>query len=147
QVDALILTEPGTSIAISQGIAKMFLDLRQIEAYGAKLGFGTLQATETFIHDNPEAVKRSISAVCKATKTLKANPELGLKAAARQYPTIDREVLRTALKADLPTFGSVITEDMIAAVSKANLEAKVTQHEYKFSDVVVGPEFTSLWRC
>jgi len=147
QIDALILTEPGTSIAISQRIAKMFLDLRPVEVYGAKLGFGTLQATEAFIQDNPEAVKRSISAVCKATKALKGNLELGLKAAVRQYPKVDPDVLRAALKADLPTFGSVITEEMIAAVSRANLDAKVIQHDYKFSDVVVGPEFTSLWRC
>ena len=147
QIDALILTEPGTSIAITQGIAKMFFDLRPIEAYGAKLGFGTLQATESFIQQHPDGVKRVISAICKATKALKGNPELGLKSAIRQYPKIEPNVLRAGLEADLPTFGSVITDDMILTVSRANIEAKVIQREYRFQDVVVGPEFTALWRC
>jgi NitT/TauT family transport system substrate-binding protein len=147
QVDALILTEPGTSIAISQGVAKMFLDLRPLEAYGAKLGFGTLQATEQFIREHPDTVKRTIVAVCKATKALRADPELAFKSAVRQFPKVEPDVLRMALAGELPTLGSVITEEMIGAVSRANVEAKVIKRAYTYSDVVVDGEFTSLWRC
>jgi len=150
QIDALIVSEPGTSIAVNQEkTGKLFLDLRKGEGPPAasRATFYTLQATEEYVRANPEVVRKAMRAICKGTKAAKADPQAALKVAQKYFPKLDAAILGVALQSESVTFGTEITDDMIKAVSDAALSVKVIQKGFSTDDVVIGKDFRSLWGC
>lgn len=150
QVDALIVSEPSTSIAIHQEkIAKMFLDLRKGEGPPEAIRgtFYTLQATEDYARANPDTVRKAMRAICKGTKAALADPQAALKVAQRYFPKLDPSLLKVALESEALTFGTAISDDMIKSVSDGAVSVKVIQKAYTTDDVVIGKDFRSLWTC
>lgn len=150
QIDALIVSEPGTSVAVNQEKSgKMFLDLRKGEGPPAasRATFFTLQATEEYLKANPEVVRKAIRAICKGTKAAKADPQAALKVAQKYFPKLDTAILAAALQSESVTFGTEITDEMIKAVSDAAVSVKVIQKGYSTDDVVVAKDFRALWGC
>jgi len=150
QIEALIVTEPGTSIATHQEkVAKLHLDLRKGEGPPAasRATFFTLQATEDFVRANTELTRKVMRAVCLATKAAKADVPAAAKVAQKYYPKMDPALLSVILANEAPTFGSEITADMISGVSESALAAKVIQKAYTLDNVVIGKDHRPLWRC
>jgi NitT/TauT family transport system substrate-binding protein len=150
QVDAMIVSEPSTSIAISQqNIAKMFLDLRKGEgSKAAGLGaFFSLQATEDYVKGNPETVRKAMRAICKGIEAAKADPQAALAVAQKYFRQMDATALKVALESETQTFGTVITGDMIKSVADIAVGAHFVKKSYNLDDVVIGKEFRPLWSC
>ena len=150
QIEALIVSEPGTSIAIHQEkVAKMHLDMRKAEGPPAasRATFFTLQATEDFVRANADVTRKVMRAVCLATKAAKADLPAAVKVAQKYYPKMDPALLSVILANEAPTFGSEITAEMIASVAETAVAVKVIQKIYTLDDVVIGKDYRSLWRC
>lgn len=150
QADALIVSEPSTSIAVHQEkMAKIFLDLRKGEgpASAGRATFFTLQATEDYVKANPETVRKAMRAICKGTKAALADPQAAFRVAQKYFPKLDPAVLKVALESEAQTFGTVISDEMIKAVSDVAVGAKTIQKAYATDDVVVGKDFRPLWNC
>lgn len=150
QADVVILSEPATTVPIDQEkIGKAFLDLRKGEgpSGASRSTFGTLQATEQYVRNKGDNVKRAISAVCKATKAIRAQPDQWVWVAKKYFPNIDDTVLRRALEGEASSYGSQITAQMIDSVSEINQAVAVIKRGYAMDDVVVSAEYRSLWNC
>lgn len=150
QIEALIVSEPGTSIAIHQEkVAKMHLDMRKGEGPPAasRATFFTLQATDDFVRANTELTRKVMRAVCLATKAAKADVPAAVRVAQKYYPKMDPALLSVILANEAPTFGTEITAEMIAGVAESALAVKAIQKAYALDDVVIGRDHRPLWRC
>ncbi len=150
QVDAVILSEPATTVAISkEKLGKVILDLRQGDgpAGASRSTFATLQATEEFVKGNPEVIGRVISALCKATKAVREDPRKFVPVAKKYFPNVEDDVLERALLGESSSYGSEITAEMIKSVSDINVAVAVIKGPHGLEDVVVAAEHRSHWRC
>ena len=86
-IDALVVTEPSTSVAIDKKIGRMFLDLRKGEGPPAAIRatFFTLQATADFVKANPETTRKAIRAMCKAVHAAKLDFDRAFKVAQNHF--------------------------------------------------------------
>lgn len=150
QVDAVILTEPATTVAVDkEKVGEILIDLRKGEGPSAasRSTFASLQATDDYINANPEVVKHVISAICKATKDLHDDPRKFLPVAKKYFPNTDQAVLERALLNEAASYGTQVTSEMIKSVSDVNLSLSVIQHNYAIDNVVVGAAYRPLWKC
>lgn len=98
QVDATIIHEPFVSLAEAEGTGKL---LAKGWDYLPTFHTGVEIASERFIKDNPEALKKFLTAYFKAASYAKAHPDEYLDFTEKQSD-IDRAVLEAALKREDP---------------------------------------------
>lgn len=110
RADAAVLSEPGTSMAIGQG-------MRQLTNVDATTVAGnhtfTFVSAEAWVKSNPEAARRFNAVMIKANTELNANRELAVSLASR-HTSVPPEILA---KVFMPYFGTVpITAETLQKV-------------------------------
>ncbi|HSV58302.1 MAG TPA: ABC transporter substrate-binding protein [Variovorax sp.] len=110
RADAAVLSEPGTSMATSQG-------MRQLSNVDATTVAGnhtfTFVSAEPWVKANPESVRRFNAVMIKANTELNGNRELAVALASR-HTSVPPEILA---KVFMPNFGTVpITPETLQKV-------------------------------
>jgi NitT/TauT family transport system substrate-binding protein len=97
QIDAYLLTPPGTFQAVSEGTAVIFFDGIGGEVPElAKFPTTALMTTPEYAQKNPDVVKRVSAAYFKAIQWAKANQEESVKLVQAEFPKLDPEVIKTS---------------------------------------------------
>jgi NitT/TauT family transport system substrate-binding protein len=131
QVDATIIHEPFVSLAEAEGTGKL---LARGWDYLPTFHTGVEIASERFIKENPEALKKFLTAYFKAASYAKAHPEEYLDFVEKQSD-VDREVLRSALEREEPIWENDPRVDLDEL-----RDTQQIQKDLGFQDTVYDPE-------
>jgi len=105
--DAGAVTEPATSIIISEGIGDVLHDGTQWD-----YPFNVVIIKRDFLNRNLDQVKGFLEATLQGAKFAKANPQYAEETGLKLFPKSDPNVIRMAVRNYLPTFSEtgIMTE-------------------------------------
>lgn len=142
QVDAVSGIEPSQRQAIIEGSAKMFFDLEDpamLKQYWPTPFQATcVQAKADFAKANPGIMKAMQTAIAKAHKEIRANPNVAIDLAVKDSPQTNKVIFEQSVKALLNTWSpdGALTEAAIANVSKLLTDYGIIKAAMPYADVV-----------
>jgi NitT/TauT family transport system substrate-binding protein len=122
--DAGAVTEPATSIIMSEGFAEVLHDGTQWE-----YPFNVVIIKRDFLNKNRNAIKGFVEATLQGAKFAKANPQYAEETGLKLFPKSDPKVIRMAVRNYLPTFSEngIMTEKGYKFVMDLLLETKTVK--------------------
>lgn len=147
QVDGFMAGEPGGAIAVHQlKLARYFVDPRQ--GQGPKflqyMTFSTLQASDKFIQQHPQATERLVRAVVKALKRMREDPEAAVQVAQKVFPRLEVALIRQIIAIEKNTYHPAITEEAVKLANDFQKLAGAVKSDIPY-DKVVAVQFKHLW--
>jgi len=135
-------------LGVKRGIAKILLDVRRGDGPPAARHwtFPALVTTERLVREQPNIAAGAVRAIVKAQHTLRANPQLAVKAAERLFPAEETSLIAFEIARDAPFYDATITAEMIAHISRFAREIGALEGEVTYSDVV-STQLAALWKA
>jgi len=106
--------------------------------------FPTLQASDRYLQANPQTAERVVRAVVKTQKRLREDPEAGVRAAQKIFPTLDVELIRAIIALQRPSYLPAITEEAMRTVNQFQKQAGVVKTDFPY-DKIVAVQLKPLW--
>ncbi|MBI4506434.1 MAG: ABC transporter substrate-binding protein [Chloroflexi bacterium] len=147
QIDGMITFEPNLAMAFDQGVAKMFLDLRDPAQGGkwAKVANSSIQVTEKWLKENPDTARAIVRAIHKANTTIRTDRATTLKAMQVIFQGMDAKLLEKICATECPAFNSDLNEEIHKAINDAFKGAGQLKGDVPYQ-TVVAVEFKDLWK-
>jgi ABC-type nitrate/sulfonate/bicarbonate transport system substrate-binding protein len=134
-------------LGVKRGIAKILLDVRRGDGPPAARHwtFPALVTTERLVREHPDIAAGAVRAVVRAQQTLRADPQLAVKAAQRLFPAEEASLIAFEVARDVEFYDATVTEEMIAHASRFAREMGVLEGEVRYGELVA-TQFAPLWR-
>jgi NitT/TauT family transport system substrate-binding protein len=147
QIDGFMGGEPGGAVIVHQlKIGRYFIEpLRdQGPKFLQNMTFPTLQASDRYIQANPQITERVARAVVKTQKRLREDPEAGVRAAQKIFPTLDVELIRGIIALQRASYRPAITEEAMRIANQFQKQAGVVKSDFPY-DKVVAVHLKPIW--
>jgi ABC-type nitrate/sulfonate/bicarbonate transport system substrate-binding protein len=133
-------------LGVKRGIAKILLDVRRGDGPPAARHwtFPALVTTERLVREHPDIAAGAVRAVVRAQQTLRADPQLAVKAAQRLFPAEEASLIAYEVARDAPFYNPTITEEMVAHIGQFARDVGALEGEVTY-DELVATQFAALW--
>ncbi|MGE5146113.1 MAG: ABC transporter substrate-binding protein [Candidatus Eiseniibacteriota bacterium] len=135
KADAAMLFEPFVTIAITQGIATMVVDVPdKLDAFSS----APLSTSKAFLQKSPKAAKGLFDALVEGLTYLHSNKAGTLELAKKKFPGANPAVLKAALERMDKTFSKdgKFTKANVAQTQEISKALKIMPASYPYDDVV-----------
>jgi NitT/TauT family transport system substrate-binding protein len=145
-VDALITYEPDLTKMVNAGVGRVVFDLRTTtkEKTYSQLPTSTLQATTSWIEDNPDTARALVRAVTRADQVLREQPGTALPVLKQLYPDLPAESVEGIYKASQSHFRPEISKQTFDAAMQIYKNAGVLTEDVAY-EKVVATQFAGDW--
>jgi len=134
-------------LGVKRGIAKILIDVRRGDGPPAARHwtFPALATTERLVKEHPDIAAGAVRAIVKTQRALRADPQLGAKAAQRLFPAEEAGLIAYEVARDASFYNATITEEMVAHISRFAREIGTLEGEVRYGELVA-TQFAPLWQ-
>jgi ABC-type nitrate/sulfonate/bicarbonate transport system substrate-binding protein len=146
-IDGFWANAMGAETAVRSGVGNVILDVRRGlgPAAAAQYTFSALSTSETALERHPDIVDRSVRAVVKAQRLLKAIPRLATEVGRKLFPAAEAGVIADIIARDVAFYDAAISQDVIDGLNGFGTAMGLLKKPMAYDDVVA-TQFQGLWR-
>ena len=147
-IDGFWANGMGTEVAVTDGIAKIILDVRRGDgpADGFRFTQPALVASEKLVVEQPEVAQAAVRAIVKTQKALSEDSELATQVGRKIFPDKEAGLIATLIERDLPYYDPHIPQELIDGMNSFASRAGLLEGDPVPYEEIVATECKSLWR-
>jgi NitT/TauT family transport system substrate-binding protein len=146
-IDGFWANGMGTEVAVTDGIAKVILDVRRGDGPSEAFRFTqpALVTTQKLVGESPELAAAAIRAIVNTQKALKEDTELATHVGLKLFPEKEAKLIATLIKRDLPFYNPNIPEELIDGMNGFAHRAGLLEGGPVSYNDIVATDFIDLW--
>lgn len=145
RIDAFWANGMGSEVAVRRKVGRVVLDARRDGGLAASFTFPALMAAQRTIQDNPDATAKTVRAVRRAQRELRATPELATRVGEALFPPMEAGLIAELIERDAPFYDPAISAEAITGLVEFARGSGLTPHDLSY-DQLVSKLGQSLWR-
>ena len=136
----------GTEVAVTDGIAKIILDVRRGDGPpdGFRFTQPALVASEKLVVEQPEVAQAAIRAIAKTQKALGEDKELATQVGRKIFPDKEAGLIATLIERDVPYYDPHIPRELIDGMNSFASRAGLLEGGPVPYEEIVATEFKKL---
>lgn len=147
KIDGFWANGMGAEVAVNSGAGTIVLDVRRGDGPAEAFNFtmASVAATDTLIHERPEAAAAAVRAIIAAQAALRANPQVAETIGRKIFPANEASLITDLIRRDLPYYDATITSGFVDGMNAFCRRLGLLDGTPSYKDVVAA-QFSPLWR-
>lgn len=146
-IDGFWANGMGTEVAVTNGIAKVLLDVRRGDGPPEAFHFTqpSLVTSQKLVDEHPDAAAAAVRAIVKTLNALKEDTGLATKVGEKLFPAKEAGLIATLIERDLPFYDANVPQSLIDGMNKFASNAGLLEGGPVAYDDIVATQFRDLW--
>lgn len=146
EIDGFWANGIGAEIAVRRGVGTLVLDVRRGDGPKGCFNYtmATIAATDRLIEDSPDTAAAVVTALSRAQRALKANPQAAFPIAEKFFPAAEAAMIVDVLRRDLPFYQTRISDVAVTGMNDFARAMGYLTRDVGYHDVVAS-DFQHLW--
>jgi len=147
-IDGFWANGMGTEVAVTNGIAKVILDVRRGDGPAEAFRFTqpALVTTQKMVDENPDVAAAAVRAIVKTQNALKEDVTLATRVGEKLFPEKEAGLIATLIERDLPYYDADIPQDLVEGMNGFASRAGLLEGGPVAYDDIVATQFSDLWK-